>query len=258
MNPRIRAILFDLEGTLHFKGALLPGALEALHAASSAGMQRRFLTNSDSKTAEQMAAELATMGLEVPPHEVFTAATAGLTFLRQQHDNRCFALLPAALQPAFSSFVPRSGRVDYVVVGDVRESATYESLNQAFRHLRSGARLLALQKGRYFVRSDGEHLDTGGFVELLAYASGKEAILLGKPSATFFELALRDLGSTPGETLVVGDDVSTDIAGAHAIGARSVLMRTGKYDGNRPPGSSGASEELSSLADLPRLLERLL
>jgi len=258
MNRPIRAILFDLEGTLYFKGALLPGALDALRSVAAAGIQRRFLTNSDSKSSHQMVADLAAMGLEVPASELFTAATAGLTFLRRHDDNRCFPLLPAALQAEFSSFVERSGRVDYVVVGDVRESVSYENLNQAFRHLRAGARLLALQKGRYFVRADGEYLDTGGFVQLLEYASGQEALLMGKPSSTFFELALRDVGSTPSETLVIGDDLSTDIAGAHAIGARSVLVRTGKYDRNATTALRPPTEELDSIADLPSLLARSL
>jgi ribonucleotide monophosphatase NagD (HAD superfamily) len=129
-------------------------------------------------------------------------------------------------------------------------------LNAAFRHLRAGAQLIALQKGRYFVRSDGEYLDTGAFVELLQYASGQTALLMGKPSPSFFELALREVDCAPEETLVVGDDVSTDIAGAHAIGARSVLVRTGKFDPDRLGSAPPPTEVLNSVADLHDLLAR--
>jgi HAD superfamily hydrolase (TIGR01458 family) len=166
-------------------------------------------------------------------------------------------LLNAGLRGDFAPFVGRAADVDYVVVGDLRDAVSYSALNDAFRHLRAGAKLIALQKGRYFVRSDGEYLDTGAFVELLEYASGRQALVLGKPSPSFFELALAELGCAPEETLVVGDDISTDVAGAHAIGARSVLVRTGKYDPLAVETAAIApSAIVDSVADLPELLAR--
>ena len=50
------------------------------------------------------------------------------------------------------------------------------------------------------------------------------------PSPMFFEAALRKLDTSASRTLVVGDDVLTDCAGAKAVGASSLLVRTGKYD----------------------------
>jgi hypothetical protein len=46
--------------------------------------------------------------------------------------------------------------------------------------------LVATQVNRIAVRDDGEHLDTGGWVRLLEYATGQSARVLGKPSPEFF------------------------------------------------------------------------
>jgi ribonucleotide monophosphatase NagD (HAD superfamily) len=83
---------------------------------------------------------------------------------------------------------------------------------------------VALQKGRYFVREEGYFLDTGAFVAMLEYSSGKTARVLGKPSQEFFHLALSHVGCTPAEAAIVGDDINTDIAGAARTGALGVLV----------------------------------
>src|SRR5262249_60228650 len=87
------------------------------------------------------------------------------------------------------------GRPDRVVVGDLGRGFTSDVLNAAFRHLRGGAGLIALQKNRYWsAGSEGILLDAGAFVAALEYAAGVTAVVVGKPSARFFELALASIG----------------------------------------------------------------
>ncbi len=50
---------------------------------------------------------------------------------------------------------------------------------------------------------------------------------MGKPSPAMYQLALERLGTSPVETLVVGDRLETDIAGAQAIGCRTAVVLSG-------------------------------
>jgi HAD superfamily hydrolase (TIGR01458 family) len=252
----IKALLLDLDGTLYFKGVQIPGADRALAELRQMGVQLRFLTNTDSKTNKTICGELSQMGLAVEEEEIFSPVTSALQFLRQNPGKRCHCLLSQELAAAFAPYIAREGRVDYVVVGDFRDSVSYEALNRAFRHIMAGAEIIALQKGRYFVRSDGYNLDTGAFVQLLEYGSGKAARVLGKPSADFFQMALERVGCHPEEVAIVGDDFDTDIAGAKGIGAFAVLVRTGKYSDEALARSPVQPDMIvDSIADLPRLLE---
>ncbi|MCE2502969.1 MAG: hypothetical protein J4G05_02755 [Chlorobi bacterium] len=52
------------------------------------------------------------------------------------------------------------------------------------------AELIALQKVLYWFSSEGMFLDCGAFVTLLETAVGKTAEVMGKPSETFFKIAL--------------------------------------------------------------------
>jgi HAD superfamily hydrolase (TIGR01458 family) len=224
-----KAALIDLEGTVFAKGHPIANAVEAIARLRAAGIRLRFLSNADSKTASTLSAELRNMGIPVAADELFTAASAAQEFLRAHAGKRCHCLMSRELAAEFHSYQTSADQADYVVVGDCRDTLNYEVLNQAFRQLIGGADLIALQRGRYFIREDGWHLDTGGVVALLEYSSGKTAKVLGKPAAEFFLGAATRLGVSAQDTIVVGDDVDTDIRGAANAGMRSVLVRTGKY-----------------------------
>jgi FMN phosphatase YigB (HAD superfamily) len=64
---------------------------------------------------------------------------------------------------------------------------------------------------------------------------------------------LEALGREPETTLVVGDDLEADIGGGRAVGAATVLVRTGK--GDHPPDADAEPDAvIDSVADLPDLL----
>lgn len=71
-----------------------------------------------------------------------------------------------------------------------------------------GAPLIAIHKARYYKRKDGLALGPGPFVTGLEYATDTQATVVGKPEKTFFLEALRDLGCSPEEAVMIGD-VST-------------------------------------------------
>jgi HAD superfamily hydrolase (TIGR01458 family) len=254
----VRAVLLDIDGTLVSAGRAIPGAASTLSRLRERGIPIRLLSNIDSRTPETVCRELAAAGIEVAVEAVFTPVVAALRFLEQHPSARCHLLLSAELAARFAAHDAGPGRADYVLVGDCREVDGYAQLDDAFRRLMEGARLLALQRGRWWQSADGPSLDTGAFVALLEYASGQTARGFGKPSADFFEMALADLACAAAEVVVVGDDPETDAAGARTLGAPCVLVRTGKFGSREVPageGPPGVVAVIDSIADLPALLE---
>ena len=74
---------------------------------------------------------------------------------------------------------------------------------------------------------------------------------MGKPSKDFFSLALDDLGATPKDAAMIGDDILTDVLGAQSMGMKGILVKTGKYRADEAA-ASGAKPDLvlESFADL--------
>ena len=93
----------------------------------------------------------------------------------------------------------------------------------------------------------------------LEYATGVDATILGKPSASYFAAALDALSAEPELTWMVTDDLEADVRGAQAFGMRTALVRTGKFRPETLEGSGVVPEiVLSSVAQLPDWLERSL
>ena len=87
--------------------------------------------------------------------------------------------------------------------------------------------LVAMHKGRYYRQGAELSLGPGPFVEALEFATGKEAVTVGKPSSLFFRGVLDQLGCAPEEAVMVGDDWCDDIEGAMSVSMRGVLVQTG-------------------------------
>ena len=117
-----------------------------------------------------------------------------------------------------------------VMVGDLGERWSYGLLQEAFEYVMAGAELIALSRDRYWWDQDRLALDAGPFVAALEFATGKSAMVAGKPSPSFYAAALQSLGVQPaGSVAMIGDDLWSDVEGAQRAGLQGWLVRTGKY-----------------------------
>lgn len=251
---RPKAFLIDMDGTLYFKGEPCPGAIETVNYLRQEKYQLRFLTNTTAKTPKMLHAQMRELGFDIYKDEIFNATYACLLYLRSQSEASCHFMVNDAVKGFFQEIPIDDDTPDFVVVGDYGEGFNFDALNHAFRLLMDGSELIALQKGLYWFSPEGIRLDCGAFVTLLEAAAGKTATIMGKPSETFFKTVLNHLRLAPSDTIVVGDDITTDIVGAERMKMRSVLVKTGKFKRTHSE-NPGAKPTwiLDSVSELPQL-----
>jgi HAD superfamily hydrolase (TIGR01458 family) len=227
----IRGFLIDLDGVLYVGDRAIQGARETIEFLSERKYLFRFVSNTTRKCRKTIADRLASMGFDIPVEYIFTPPLAAVAFIKNSRKNNCFLLTTGDVHLDFENacICDTTASVDYVILGDAGDNVTYGSLNTAFRHLMNGADLIALENDRYWMAPDGLSLSAGPFVQALEFATGKKATIVGKPSKTFFELALSDMGLLANEAAMIGDDILTDIGGACSMGMQGILVRTGKY-----------------------------
>jgi HAD superfamily hydrolase (TIGR01458 family) len=219
-------VFIDLSGTLHVGRQALPGAIEAVARLRREGFRVRFVSNTSSKGRRSLLAALQEIGFDIAYDELFTAPLVVHRYL-QRHKLRPYLLVHPDLMEEFADLPQQDP--DAVVVGCALEHFTYANLNRAFQLLNRGARLIATGRTACFEGRDGLQLDAGPFVAALEYAAGTEALVLGKPSAGFFEAAGEEF-SCPGDRItMIGDDAASDVGGAMEAGMRGILVQTGKY-----------------------------
>ena len=165
-------------------------------------------------------------------------------------------LLAEDVRQDFAEFEQSEDRPDYIVIGDIGEAWSYPLLNSVFNNLMQGAKLIAIHKNRFWQTEQGLKMDIGGFVEALQYASGAGAMIIGKPSVDFFNVAVADMQLDAAAVMMVGDDIDSDVGGAQSAGLLAVLVRTGKFRQEYCASSTIKPDLIiDSIADLTTVLE---
>ncbi len=251
----VRGLLLDLDGVLYVEDEPVEGAKESVRELREGGLGLRFVTNTTARSRGQTVDKLARLGFEVAPEELVTPAALARRHCLDAGHRTVALIMNQDVKEDFEGLEEVGEDPDAVIMGDLGEAFGFPILNHAFRMVMDGAELVALQKNRFWLTEDGLSLDAGPFVAAIEYAAGTEAVVVGKPSASFFELVLGDLEQESGRAAIVGDDVETDVEGAMRAGLAGILVRTGKYreDFVRSSGIEPTAT-VDSIADVPRLL----
>lgn len=253
---KIKGILFDLDGVLYVGNKPVAGAIEAVKNIRAAGFLCRFVTNTSTLSLTSLQNKLNNLGFDVTASEIISAPQAALNFLKQQHQPICRLLLADDVKQDFEQFEQSDTDANFIVVGDIGNAWNYPMLNEIFACLMRGAKLIAIHKNRFWQTEHGLQMDIGAFIQGLEYASNTQAMIIGKPSADFFNAVLDDMGLGKNEVLMIGDDIDSDVGGAQAAGLRGVLVRTGKYREAYAAASNIKPDSIiDSVADLPKLLQ---
>ncbi|HEY4426637.1 MAG TPA: TIGR01458 family HAD-type hydrolase [Solirubrobacteraceae bacterium] len=261
MSPGERdpfGVLLDIDGVLYVGDEPIDGAREALAELRRIGAGLRLLTNTTSRSRREVFEHLVELGFEVVPEEVLTPAAMAVHHCREQGYRSIAALVSDRLLEDLGELelLERPQHADAVVLGDLGDGFTAQVLNGAFGLLMDGAELVALQHNRYWRRADGLVLDVGAYAAALEYATGREAVVVGKPAAAFFLSAVAEIGVE--RAVMIGDDAEADVGGAMAAGLAGVLVRTGKYREDPVMARVTPTAIVDSIVDVPALLARIL
>ena len=251
-----------MDGVLHVSGEPIPGAVDAYNRLRHSGHDLRMVTNNSTRPRARLAEELRGMGFDLEDDDLQTTPRAAA---RELAGRRVCALVMSAIVPDLDGVELVGEDVDAVLIGGADETLepnqvfSYMNLNRAFSELEHGADFYCLHKNRWWQTKRGPMLDAGAVVAGLEYACDREAVVLGKPSASYYAAALEHLDAEPELTWFLTDDLEDDVRGAKLFGMRTVLLRTGKFRPETLERSDvGPDMVLSSIALFPDWLERNL
>lgn len=253
----LQGILFDMDGVLYNAEHPIPGAAEAVAWVRRQRIPYRFVTNTSSRSRLVLVRKLEGFGIATTAGEILTPAVTTAAWLRSQPPGNVALFVRPAARADFNGLVcvPEDAETGarYVVIGDLGEAWDYRTLNRAFRllHHNPESRLIALGMTRYWQTPEGLSLDVAPFVAALEHATGRQAVVLGKPSAEFFHAAAAQLALAPQAVVMIGDDIHADIGGAQAAGLVGALVKTGKFRPADLEGPVMPDVVLASVADLP-------
>jgi 4-nitrophenyl phosphatase len=255
----LKALAIDLDGSVYHGPQLIDGADEALNRLTER-YAVLFLTNNSTRSRAEYVQKLAQLGITAAKEQLITSGYAAARFLHLHYpQNRFYVLGSRGLKDELSEhrITLCEEACDGVLIGLDKEF-TYAKLHKALTFLLNGAVFIATNTDPFLLTREGIKPGAGSLVAALETASGRKAIVTGKPSAFIAELILAQLKLEPHEILVVGDNLQTDILVGLTGGMRTALVLTGaSQQADIARLHIRPDYVLPSISELPRLLASL-
>ena len=251
----VKGLLIDLEGVLYSDNNLIPGSLEVIKELKKNSLKLRFLTNTTTAPRKIIFNKLYDFGFDIEEKEIFTPIIATKNYLRENRVKRIALITNIEIIEEFNDYEITQKNPEAVIMGDIYKNFKWDILDRIFKlvYLQNAA-LIALHQNKYSMRDGEVSLDLGPFVKAIEYSSGKKSILMGKPEKNFFDLAVKDLGISNDNILMIGDDISSDIEGSINANLKAVQVKTGKFQIKDLKFSTQPHYLIDSIAELPKLL----
>lgn len=228
---KYKGYLIDLDGTTYYGTRRIPSAEAFIHRLNQRNDAYVFLTNNATRTPQEIVNHLKNnYDLPVSQENVYSSTEALLSYMKENfRDKNIFVVGERALhyQVKQAGFrIVNDAQADVVVQGLNRQT-NYEELATAAMAIRNGAAFLVTNADQTIPTEKGIMPSSGAITAFLEVASGKQALVAGKPNPLIVEAALKKLNLSANEVLLIGDKYETDILAGLKAGVDTLLVLTG-------------------------------
>lgn len=225
-----KGYLIDLDGTIYKGNQPFVEGIAFIKTLQEKNIPFLFVTNNATKTPEMVCEHLAKMGINVSPATVYTSALAALDYLQEHHSNQSGLVIG---EPSLHNLVYENGfqkndavTADFVLQA-LDKQVTYDKLKIASLAIQNGATYIVTNRDEQYPLEYGFIPGSGAITALLVAATRTEPIVIGKPSHHIMDGALKRLGLTKSDVIMVGDNYQTDILAGLNNGIDTLLALTG-------------------------------
>ncbi len=229
----MKLFLFDMDGTLYLGNQLYPFTIELLDTIKATGGQYLFMTNNSSKSVVDYVRKLEKLGIHATRDEFMTSSQATAFYLHKHHEGQKLYVcgtesLKQELRMEGFTVTTNVDEVECIVMGFDTE-LTFQKLHDVSYMLLTRPELpyIATHPDLVCPTEFGSVPDCGSVCIGIKNATGKEPIVIGKPSPLMPQLAMEKLGIRPEETCVVGDRICTDVKSGLNAGITGILVLSG-------------------------------
>ncbi len=225
-----RYLITDMDGVLWRGREPLPGLVEFFQFLRRHDIHFVCATNNASTLPERLAERLQGWGADVRTEEIVTSSIATADYLADTlpAGARLYVVGMEGLRAPLlhKGFEIAEDNVAAVVAG-IDWHLTYDHIKRAALNIRAGAKFIGTNSDRTFPSSEGIIPGAGAILAAIETGTGVKPIVMGKPERYLYEAALKRMQAIPGQTLVLGDRLETDILGAVLLNLKSALVMSG-------------------------------
>lgn len=230
----MKLFLFDMDGTLYLGDRLYSFTTELLRTIKATGGKYLFMTNNSSKSVDDYVKKLSKLGITATREEFMTSSQATAYYLHKHHEGQKLYVcgtesLKEELRMEGFTVTTDLAEVDCIVMGFDTE-LTFQKLHDVSYLLltRKDIPYIATNPDLVCPTEFGAVPDCGSVCIGIKNATGREPIVIGKPSPLMPQLAMEKLGIGKEQTCVVGDRIYTDVKSGLNAGITGILVLSGE------------------------------
>lgn len=214
---RAKALVCDIDGVLLVNGRAVPGADRLLSSHRCV-----FVSNNSTHCASGMEKTFAAAGLTARAEDFFLAGETAVRLLAQRPDRpRVLLLASGEVRRLAEDLLHVVETKPDVVLLCRDQDVTFSKLEAAANAIAAGAHVVMSNPDFTHPAASGFHMETGALWQaLICQVAGIGIVpeVIGKPQVAMVEKALEHLRMTGGETVFLGDNLSTDAVAAQKAG----------------------------------------
>ena len=228
----MKTYIIDLDGTMYRGNTNIDGAREFIDYLHSKNLPYIFLTNNATRTKKQAKEHMLNLGFkDIKEEDFFTSAMATAQYIAKNYtEKKCFMLGESGLEEALKEcnleLVQENAK--FVVVG-LDRNATYKKYNEALHHILKGAKFIATNPDRLLANNGNFDIGNGAVIDMLEYASGVEAVKIGKPYQTILNILLEEKKLKKEDIILLGDNLETDIKLGYDARIETIMVCSGVH-----------------------------
>ena len=233
--PRgIKAILFDLDGTIYLGNQLVDGVADVLTSIADHDLKHLYVTNNSSKSRKQLLQKLTGMGIPLAFRQIYGAGYAAAVYVKEQGFRKIFCVGTRGLREEVEGVgidvCEDEQEAEALVIG-MDPDFDDRALAAAVKLMKRGCTAIACNKESHYPGERGVILPgCGSIVTAIEHASGRKIKrVVGKPNPYMLTLLCRDWNLKAREILVIGDTYATDVIMAKRFGSKHILISRKKY-----------------------------
>ena len=226
--------LFDMDGTLYLGNNLYSFTIELLETIKKTGGKYLFMTNNSSKSVADYIKKLHNLGIEATRDDFITSSQATAYYLHKYHEGQALYVcgtesLKEELRMEGFTVTTDLDKVECIIMGFDTE-LTFQKLHDVSYLLLTRPNLpyIATNPDLVCPTEFGSVPDCGSVCIGIKNATGKEPVVIGKPSPLMPQLAMERLGIAKDKSCVIGDRIYTDVKSGLNAGITGILVLSGE------------------------------
>lgn len=228
---KIKAFVFDLDGTIYYGSKIIDGVLDLLDFLENKGIKIFFATNNSTKNREQIFQKLNGMGIKIEKHQIYSSGYVAAVYVKKENLNNLFIFGSGNLKDEFLdmgiSITENEQEAENLIIG-YDPDFNYDKVTKALHVALKGNTIIACNKEKHFPGEDAIQLPgCGAMVGCIEMCANRESdLVIGKPNTLMLQTLATENDLKNNEILVIGDTYESDIVMADTFECKSILIST--------------------------------